>query len=468
MRKVKRLRITLNSFEVFDKEAFCQYLEQMADKGWMIKKVHLYYVLFERCLPQSLTFGIDFETFPKEMMEEDKNKERTQEYIALCEESGWTFATAMEKGYIFYHDKKTEAEPLCSDEILHFETYVRKTVFVYSGMVLFVFFYLWMGRDMIFLSNIERMNSFDLILGINMWLFFLPSISIRYIRYFVYVIRNYLAIHCHGKLPQMHATTHAFYHRYYRISQSLFLWIGLPFTMMGMFHILDYTKVLYTLLTFYTFLCIGGNVIIDIWMYYMPSMKKHRNFLTRIPYFVFIIALGAFSFVLNRDVYKPIASCAHVEGIILPEKQEAYCDGRSEVYHSFYIHGGSKTNVYTLQGVDDYQFFATSTIYQMRSEAKSKSFIKEMMIRKNQEEHSYIDLPSLDTIYPEKVSVEEIMELYEALDPIAWKVDEAYRMAMPKQEMMTYIFRKGSTIFEYTFADTIAEDERTAYMKNIF
>lgn len=468
MRKVKRLRITLNSFEVFDKEAFCQYLEQMADKGWMIKKVRLYLLEFEPCEPQSLVFQIDYETFKKESPLMDKEDIKIAEYIELCEASGWTFATFMEKGFIFYHTKGIDVEPLCTDESLHVRAYYQKTFAMYT-ILFIVLCYLFFHLHSIYEIRMEWLKSYDAFVWICWFLFFLPSMLLRCLRYYWYVIRSYIAIRWQYRIPKQNPSYRTIYRYYYRISQSLFLCTAIPLLMFIIIKTLSYEHGICTLLTLIFVMYIVGVIVMDVVLYHSPKHYKHRYLLFMLPQEILILALMICAFLQGgRDVpfgYQPITECAYTNGVLLPNStQDVYCGPDSKIYYSFLINEGSTCTIY-LKDKSKYTEFATSTVFDIKDEALSKEVLYDFMIDYHRSDAGVLDttkLPRIQMIYPPAVSKDEILSLVQSLDTDEWQVDEAYMFTMKHQDM--YAFRRGKKVFVYLLSNQIIEEEKLKLM----
>lgn len=94
--KTKRV---LFMFQPLDYKAMAEYFEQMAAKGWMLKKMGSFLLTFEKCEPAALKFTVDI--FPNISIFEGQGKEEALHYREFCEQSGWRFVTSFTKFQVF-------------------------------------------------------------------------------------------------------------------------------------------------------------------------------------------------------------------------------------------------------------------------------------------------------------------------------------------------------------------------------
>ena len=109
--KTKRV---LWGFFSLDYKAMEEYLEEMAERGWMPVKIGKYIAKFRAIEPQKLNFYVD--VFKKGGTLTPENDEALVEYRKLCQESGWTFITSQEYLQFFYADGDSELAPIQTDE----------------------------------------------------------------------------------------------------------------------------------------------------------------------------------------------------------------------------------------------------------------------------------------------------------------------------------------------------------------
>ncbi len=103
-------------FFSLDYKAIETYLEEMAEKGWMIERVGRMTAKFRAIEPQKLKFYVDVfkEGGP---LTPEKTKE-AEEYRKQCYELGWIFITSQDYLQFFYADGDKDHVPIQTDEVL--------------------------------------------------------------------------------------------------------------------------------------------------------------------------------------------------------------------------------------------------------------------------------------------------------------------------------------------------------------
>lgn len=109
-----KTKIVFWGFFSLDYKAMEEYLEEMAEKGWMPVKIGQYIARFRAIEPSKLKFYVD--VFKKGGTLTPDNNVELVEYRRLCQESGWTFITSYEYLQFFYADVDSETVPIQTDE----------------------------------------------------------------------------------------------------------------------------------------------------------------------------------------------------------------------------------------------------------------------------------------------------------------------------------------------------------------
>ena len=113
MRKTKRV---FWGFLPLDYKAIETYLEEMAEKGWMLEKVGAWAAKFRAIEPQKLKFYID--VFKEGGPLAPENTKEAEEYRNLCLESGWSFITSRDYLQFFYAEGDDNLTSIQTDEVL--------------------------------------------------------------------------------------------------------------------------------------------------------------------------------------------------------------------------------------------------------------------------------------------------------------------------------------------------------------
>lgn len=127
---------------VTDRKAMESYFEEMAARGWMLESIGRASFCFRKAEPQKRKFCVDI--FPSGVLESPENC-RSDEYIALCEDSGWEYVTGTKYWKVFSAGAGQKTVPLQTDPAVEAET-LKKTFrkeFCWFGVSILSYLYLW-------------------------------------------------------------------------------------------------------------------------------------------------------------------------------------------------------------------------------------------------------------------------------------------------------------------------------------
>ena len=80
---------------------------QMAEQGWMIDKIGMFYHRYRAIEPCKKRFFVDF--LPQITAFDYPENEEAQDYRSICEDSGWAFLTANRQLHVFCADENAPA-----------------------------------------------------------------------------------------------------------------------------------------------------------------------------------------------------------------------------------------------------------------------------------------------------------------------------------------------------------------------
>lgn len=113
-------KYTFYVFQVYEGAAFAEYLEEMAAKGWMLKKLTTANIqCFERQEPRRLKFNVA--VLPDSSEFESRDREEARTYREYCEEAGWKLVYGGTLWQVFYSEEE-EPIPIETDFGLQLET----------------------------------------------------------------------------------------------------------------------------------------------------------------------------------------------------------------------------------------------------------------------------------------------------------------------------------------------------------
>lgn len=133
--KNKTKRVFWGFFSL-DYKAIETYLEEMAEKGWMLEKVGRMTAKFRAIEPQKLNFYVD--VFKEGGPLTPENTKEAEEYRRRCQESGWTFITSQDYLQFFYADGDKDPVPIQTDGVLE-QKIVETTI--WRGELLSIFLF---------------------------------------------------------------------------------------------------------------------------------------------------------------------------------------------------------------------------------------------------------------------------------------------------------------------------------------
>ncbi len=109
-------KTTLKKFIMFrytDLKSICDYLEDMALKGWALKYMTNFTAEFERIEPHRVRYAV--ELLDTDSAYNSEITEKEQEYIDVCEQAGWEFVCNRKQMYIFRTESE-DAPAIVSDD----------------------------------------------------------------------------------------------------------------------------------------------------------------------------------------------------------------------------------------------------------------------------------------------------------------------------------------------------------------
>ena len=119
MRKVKRV---FTNFSFYDPQTIQKKLEEMAARGWMIRKADNLFWTYERMEPQKLRFAVTY--FPGASEFDPRPSEKQLDKEAFCAQDGWELVLRWDAIQIFYTDREN-AVPIDTDPVPQVENIHR-------------------------------------------------------------------------------------------------------------------------------------------------------------------------------------------------------------------------------------------------------------------------------------------------------------------------------------------------------
>ncbi len=121
---MKETKRTIRYFKFYNRKGMQAYLEEMAEKGWLLTKVTELFWQFRRIEPAKLHFSVVY--FPQASIYDAEASEKQQQFHELCEHTGWKLAASDAQLQFFYNEAKTPV-PIETDAVFEVEN-IHKAV----------------------------------------------------------------------------------------------------------------------------------------------------------------------------------------------------------------------------------------------------------------------------------------------------------------------------------------------------
>ena len=121
---MKETKRTIRYFKFYNRKGMQIYLEEMAEKGWLLIKVTELFWQFRRIEPTKLHFSVVY--FPQASIYDAEVSEKQQQFHALCAHTGWNLAASGAQLQFFYNET-AHPVPIETDAVLEVEN-IHKSV----------------------------------------------------------------------------------------------------------------------------------------------------------------------------------------------------------------------------------------------------------------------------------------------------------------------------------------------------
>lgn len=151
--KIKDTKRTFFMYLPYECTAVEEYLEQMAEKGWLVHSVKRNFFKFKRIEPKKIKYLVNLlrgvSIFDlKDNVIALKNRE-------YCEATGWNYVCQDGKIQIFYAEDDKEAIPIHTDAEEKFKSVLEDSLFNVVGRIFFIFMCILNVYNQLFKGDIE-------------------------------------------------------------------------------------------------------------------------------------------------------------------------------------------------------------------------------------------------------------------------------------------------------------------------
>lgn len=175
MRERRRI---LTNFSFYDPQTIQKRLEEMAAKGWMIRKVGNLFWTFEKIPPKRLRFAVTY--FPGASEFDPRPSEKQLDKEAFCAQDGWKLVLRWDAMQIFCNDRK-DAVPIETDPVPQVENIRRvmkkKVLVTQLFTLLFMLGYIYVQLTRLWQDPADYLSNGFYLFSLPLWvLLFLEAI----------------------------------------------------------------------------------------------------------------------------------------------------------------------------------------------------------------------------------------------------------------------------------------------------
>lgn len=116
---MKELKRKLETFSFYDHSGIEKHLEEMAEQGWLLKKIGRISWVYRRIEPKKLHFAVTY--YPKASEFDPEPQEGQMIYRDYSERSGWKFICQSAQMQVFYNEEE-EPTPMETDPVVEVQT----------------------------------------------------------------------------------------------------------------------------------------------------------------------------------------------------------------------------------------------------------------------------------------------------------------------------------------------------------
>lgn len=186
----KDTKRVLFKFSPYECTAVEEYLEEMAQEGWLLESITMNVLKFKRIESKKIKYSVDI--LHKVSTFDHRDTDLKLEYREYCEAAGWNYLCEGNNGKIqvFYTEDTDNAVPIHTDQEEKFKSVIKGSVYDIFPQLILILLFIFNIRMQLFKGNIEYTLSTNMGIFSSVILFFVIVInSIGIINFFIWVIR---------------------------------------------------------------------------------------------------------------------------------------------------------------------------------------------------------------------------------------------------------------------------------------
>lgn len=433
----KNKKITYFMYQPYECTAVEEYLEDMAEKGWLLEKIRGFLFTFKKIEPKKLKYSAD--TFSKISVFDVDDSDVAMDYREYCIAAGWKYICQSGKIQIFYTEDVENIVPIQTDAEEKFTSIFKSSLYnVFMNLIVAVLFGLNLYLQF-FQGTLEYdlTSNLSLFIGVMMLAFIAMNLT-SVLSFFIWVIRSKAKEKNDNFIPYNNYKQLKRKNRLNKIYIGIVI-IGLMFVVASTNDILSIISVMISIgLT-----SIFGAVLIKKFI----NRKKYSN---PVKFAISVVGiLITIIITINITMFGlRITSNIHEEGADLPQKATftlsdlGYKEGNSEEVYERFSKSILAERLYYSSGTPDKHL-----IYDMlKSDYPwTIKLQKDRILKTMKDDHGYdIEEVSYKFDLPKYMEVEAI--------------DGGRILLLSSPNMIMKIFNEFEDMSEYDFVRTIYEE----------
>lgn len=184
----KNTNITFFIYLPYECTAVEEYLEQMAEKGWLLKSVKGPLFKFTKTKPKKIKYSVD--VLDKVSIYDHKDTDIALEYRDYCQAAGWTYVCQTGKIQIFYTEEDKKIIPIHTDEGEKFKSVFKSSLYNVINQLFLILVFIFNIYNELFFGSTDFLLSSNFMIFTTVAMLFLVFINIiNLISFFFWVIK---------------------------------------------------------------------------------------------------------------------------------------------------------------------------------------------------------------------------------------------------------------------------------------
>lgn len=186
--RIRDYKITYFNFLPYECIAAEEYLDRMAEKGWLLQSIKGTFLIFKKIVPQKMKYSVD--VLHNASIFDHKDTDAALEYREYCQTAGWNYICQKGKIQIFYTENNNNTISIHTDEKEKFNAVFKASRYYVRSQFFLIFISIFNLNMQLFIGNT------DFTLGSNLGILAVVATvslvfinSIELISFFLWVIK---------------------------------------------------------------------------------------------------------------------------------------------------------------------------------------------------------------------------------------------------------------------------------------